>query len=69
MYPQLIKQLKSNSFFLLGERGTGKTTLLENIFSEDEVLLIDLLKPEYLAPLQARPQELERILSASEKPW
>lgn len=54
---------------MFGARGTGKSTLLDTIFSQDEVLLIDLLKPEYLAPLQARPQELEKILSASKKPW
>jgi predicted AAA+ superfamily ATPase len=54
---------------LFGARGTGKSTLLEKTFSQDEALVVDLLKPEFLAPLQANPDELERILSGSNKPW
>ena len=34
---------KKNSFFLFGARGTGKTTLLHQVFSETNNLFIDLL--------------------------
>jgi predicted AAA+ superfamily ATPase len=69
MYHRLLKPLKTNSFFLFGARGTGKSTLLSELFSPDETLVIDLLKPEMLAPLQANPGELSRILAQSRKPW
>lgn len=69
MYPRLLNPLLSNSFFLFGARGTGKSTLLEKTFTQDEALVIDLLKPEFLALLQANPGELERILAGSNKPW
>lgn len=69
MYQRLLKPLKTNSFFLFGARSTGKSTLLGEFFEEDEVLVIDLLKPEYLAPLQSNPGELNHILASSNKPW
>ena len=34
---------KTNSFFLFGARGTGKTTLLHSLFSKKDTLFIDLL--------------------------
>jgi len=69
MYQRLLNPLTTNSFFLFGARGTGKTTLIRQLFGAEDALLIDLLKPVFLAPLQANPQELENILAASKKPW
>jgi predicted AAA+ superfamily ATPase len=69
MYPRLVNPLKSNSFFLFGARGTGKSTLLSRIFNPEEVLFIDLLEPDLLATLQAKPAELNNILSLNNKPW
>jgi uncharacterized protein len=34
---------KTNSYFLFGPRGTGKTTLLEEIYSPKDTLFVDLL--------------------------
>lgn len=50
--------LKSNSFFLFGARGTGKTTLLNSLFPALEALRIDLLNPATLGQLQANPSLL-----------
>lgn len=69
MYPRLAKPLKSNSFFLFGARGTGKSTLLSQFFSSDEMLYIDLLNNEIVNRLMTNPEELSRILDESSKPW
>jgi predicted AAA+ superfamily ATPase len=69
MYPRLLKPLKTNSFFLFGACGTGKSTLLSQLFNRDEALLIDLLQPEVFAPLQGDPSELARILAQNRRPW
>jgi predicted AAA+ superfamily ATPase len=69
MYPRLLNPTRSNSYFLFGARGTGKSTLLSHLFADDEVVLIDLLQTDTLATLQANPSELNNILAASAKPW
>ncbi len=69
MYHRLSNPLKTNSFFLFGARGTGKSTLLSHLFDNKEALYIDLLDPDYLIPLQANPAELNSILAANKKPW
>ncbi|MCB0342677.1 MAG: ATP-binding protein [Pseudobdellovibrionaceae bacterium] len=46
MIQRLCKPSKSNSFFLFGARGTGKTTLLHDYFSPEETLFINLLDPD-----------------------
>jgi len=46
MYNRLVDILESNSFFLFGARGTGKTTLIRELFSERNVFWVDLLSPE-----------------------
>jgi len=43
MIQRSIKIPKSNSFFLFGARGTGKTTLLQQRFTPEDALFIDLL--------------------------
>jgi predicted AAA+ superfamily ATPase len=50
--------LKSHSFFLFGARGTGKTTLLNDLFKPSEALRIDLLDPNIFGQLQANPSLL-----------
>lgn len=50
--------LKSHSFFLFGARGTGKTTLLNELFKPSEALRIDLLDPNTFGQLQANPSLL-----------
>jgi len=61
--------LKSNSFFLFGARGTGKSTFLSYFFSADEAQYIDLLDPVLFARLQSNPSELNEILATSDSPW
>ena len=45
MFHRLIKPIKSNSFFIFGARGTGKSTFLKNYFEKDRSLWLDLLDP------------------------
>jgi predicted AAA+ superfamily ATPase len=45
MFKRLINPIISNSFFLFGARGTGKTTFLKHYFKEHSVTWIDLLDP------------------------
>jgi hypothetical protein len=47
--------LKNHSFFLFGARGTGKTTLLNELFKPSEAIRIDLLDPNTFGQLQANP--------------
>lgn len=58
---------KSNSFFLFGARGVGKTTLIKRLFSSDECQLVNLLQQDVYAKLLAYPEELSRIISYSLK--
>lgn len=53
---------KNNSLFLFGARGTGKTTLLEKLYSGDETLWIDLLKDSDESLYGRRPDELSNVL-------
>lgn len=69
MFPRSLNLIKSNSFFLFGARGVGKSTLLESYFANDHVLLIDLLNSEILAQLQARPDRLRDMVSQAGKEW
>ena len=48
MLPRDVKLPKSNSFFLFGARGTGKSTLLRSHFRDADHHYIDLLDPELL---------------------
>ena len=65
MIPRIQKPLRSNSFFLFGARGTGKSTLLRQLFGADKVLWIDLLDPEQENRYAVRPGELMEQIRAS----
>jgi predicted AAA+ superfamily ATPase len=58
MIPREIRLSQSQSFFLFGARGTGKSTLLKSHFLPSEALTIDLLLPEHFDPLLRNPQSL-----------
>lgn len=49
-------------FFLLGPRGTGKTWLTQRLFPD--AMRIDLLDPETVRSLSARPERLRELLAA-----
>lgn len=51
------------SFFLLGPRGTGKTTLLRQRFSD--AVWVNLLRPNVYREMQARPERLRELVLGS----
>lgn len=53
---------KNNSLFLFGARGTGKTTLLERLYSKEETLWIDLLRNADEELYGRNPDELSNVL-------
>lgn len=55
-------QAPADSFFLLGPRGTGKTWLTRKLFPQ--ALVIDLLDPETMRSLAARPERLYELIGA-----
>ena len=61
MFKRLVNPLKSNSFFLFGARGSGKTTILNQMFSEDECYSIDLLDGETFSRFRRTPNLLLQI--------
>ena len=69
MFHRQLNILKSNSFFLFGARGTGKTSLLSTLFSDKEALRIDLLDQDQLSRLQDRPEGLVELIQRAEKQW
>ena len=65
---RLIKPLKSNSFFLFGARGVGKTTFLKDYFEGNTVHRFDLLIPELEDKFQLSPSSfLQEILALKGK--
>ena len=60
MYSRLLLPPKDKSFFLLGPRGTGKTTWTSSVFPD--AVRVDLLENRTFNHLLADPQRLsERI--------
>ncbi|MFA4874059.1 MAG: DUF4143 domain-containing protein [bacterium] len=64
MFQRLLKPLKTNSFFLFGPRGTGKTTFLHGFFDEATTLWIDLLDPLQEDRFAQRPESLAEQIKA-----
>ncbi|MCC6846934.1 MAG: ATP-binding protein [Deltaproteobacteria bacterium] len=63
MFPRYVTIPRDKSFFLLGPRGTGKSTLLRQLFPD--ALFIDLLDLENYTELLTHPERLEaRVLAA-----
>ena len=63
MYKRLTNLLKSNSFFLFGARGTGKSSLLASEFLGSSALWIDLLDPETESLYISAPSRLSERIS------
>ncbi|MCB1036624.1 MAG: ATP-binding protein [Acidobacteria bacterium] len=55
--------LPEQSFFLFGPRGTGKSTWLRQVFPD--ALFLDLLDPAVHRSLEARPERLIELVTAS----
>lgn len=56
--------MKSNSFFLFGARGTGKSTFLQQYFADTPTLWLNLLDPLVEDPLARHPEGLAAQLQA-----
>lgn len=67
MYPRIINAIESQSFFLFGARGTGKSSWVERAFPG--ALLVDLLHDSTYRELSADPSRLEQRLPADYQGW
>jgi predicted AAA+ superfamily ATPase len=66
MYQRFFQPLaQKKSYFLLGPRQTGKSTLLHEVISVD--FYFDLLEPSLFVELSARPEALVEMLSGLQK--
>jgi len=63
MYNRLTNLSKSNSFFLFGARGVGKTKLIELLFAADNPVIFDLLDPEVLGRLDRDPSSFSAAIA------
>jgi len=53
-------KVPDQSFFLLGPRGTGKSTLIKDIFKE--AVYLDFLLPDVFRSFSARPERLKEVV-------
>lgn len=67
MLQRSVNILNSNSFFLFGARGTGKTTLIQRFLFEKSHIKIDLLDERTYESLSLNIGELDSILLDAEK--
>ncbi|OFZ26636.1 MAG: hypothetical protein A2381_16725 [Bdellovibrionales bacterium RIFOXYB1_FULL_37_110] len=65
MIHRQLKPLISESLFLFGPRGTGKTTLLKELFKTTNHQIIDLLGAEEEERFSADPDLLERTVKSN----
>jgi predicted AAA+ superfamily ATPase len=68
MLNRIVKPLKTNSFFLFGARGTGKSTFLQNYIT-DRALVFDLLDDEVFDDLLKRPKMIEDLAGSKKHEW
>jgi len=66
MIRRILSPNKGRSFFLLGARSTGKTSLL-NVLFDERVARFDLLKPDLFRELQKRPERFVSLLPKNRK--
>jgi predicted AAA+ superfamily ATPase len=64
MLKRLINPINTNSFFLFGARATGKSTLLKQLFSNQDTLWLDLLDPDTEQLYALKPAVLSQELAA-----
>ncbi|MBI2606297.1 MAG: ATP-binding protein [Deltaproteobacteria bacterium] len=61
-----VSPLKNRSYFLFGPRGVGKSTWLQNQYSENEIIYLDLLDPDLYEDLLFNPGRFQQIISSPE---
>jgi predicted AAA+ superfamily ATPase len=64
LFDRFVKLPKLKSFFLFGARGTGKSTLLKALFSEEFTYRLDLLLPSVEERLARDPESLMSEIEA-----
>jgi predicted AAA+ superfamily ATPase len=71
MFKRLSNPLLSNSLFIFGARGTGKSTLVKDLLSKSKTWVIDLLNADELEHFSLHPQALaqEALARKSEIEW
>lgn len=65
IFGRTLNILLSNSFFLFGARGTGKSTLIKQKLPATSLLPIDLLFPSQERRFRERPEELAEVIKAA----
>lgn len=68
MFNRLIKPIKTNSFFVFGARGTGKSTFVQGLVG-DRARTFDLLDDEVFDQLMRRPKIVEDAAAARAYEW
>ena len=67
MVNRIAKLSKSQSFFILGPRGSGKSTLIKQRFLTKNTLYIDLLDPETEDQYRIAPNTLKQQVAGSHR--
>jgi predicted AAA+ superfamily ATPase len=60
---------KTDSLFIFGPRGTGKTAWLKQHLQEDNYFYLDLLEPLTYRQLQAHPERLSQLIAPHFSGW
>lgn len=66
MFQRLINPIKSNSFFLFGARGTGKSTFIKQFFKDKDVLWFDLLDLNVEDEIRRDPKTIHHQIEAKQ---
>jgi predicted AAA+ superfamily ATPase len=66
MIRRSCKLSKSNSFFLFGPRGVGKTTLIQEQFTEKHALYVDLLDIELMDQLMLDSGRFKQLIDSDD---
>ena len=66
MLKRRLVPTKSNSYFLFGPRGSGKTTFLQKMYSKKNALMIDLLDVQVFDQFLIDPSRFEKIIESPE---
>lgn len=69
MISRISKPSKSQSFFLFGPRGSGKSSLLKMLFEENEALWINLLDQKTEFVLSQNPDHLLEMWKLNKQKW
>ena len=64
MFKRILELPRDYSFFLFGARGTGKSTLLTDIFAPHNTIFINLLNPREEIRFLKSPEELRQVVLA-----